>query len=174
MGEKGHKEDPRYFGGGGKDIWVEAASFQMETLVGFWFFLVKPRAAPAVPVLLWILCCFIVLINKVGRMSLTPTHCPTHLVSSLLQEGKFLTSASSPSLKVEVLESGRFLPKPQVARGKRSSESLTVSQNLLSDLFACSWGSCWQTRWSAPDACLDLSKCVCWSHRFWCFWSHLH
>ena len=37
-GEKGCKEDPRYFWGGGKDVWAEAASFQMETLVGFWFF----------------------------------------------------------------------------------------------------------------------------------------
>lgn len=86
MGEKGHKEDPRYFGGGGKDVWVEAASFQMEISVGFWFFLVKPRAAPAVPVLLWILCCFIALINKSWK-NVTDTHTLPHSLGFIFITG---------------------------------------------------------------------------------------
>ena len=100
------------------------------------------QLAAAVPVLLWLRRCFIVSINKVRRMALTPTH-HTHLLSSLFQAGWNLISTGPCASKARVLESPRFLPRTQVASGKRISHSLTVSQNLLSVLVACSWGGCY-------------------------------
>lgn len=107
---------------------------------------------------------------------LHPSQPHTRLLSSFFQVGKVRIATSPCSLRMGVLECWRFLLKPQVPGGKRSSKTLTVSQNLPSVLVPCSWDGPHQMRWMVLDDCLDfgwsLSKCLYRSCSFWCFWSH--
>lgn len=102
---------------------------------------------------------------------------PIHLFPSFFQVGKVLIFPSPCALRMGFLEQQKFLLKPQVTGGEKTSKTLTVSQNLQCPL-SLQWGwpipndynaLFWMTAWTL-DGPLKIMYRSC---SFWGFWSHL-